>query len=150
MTHQTVTVKKILSATCEAVFDAWLDPESVRAWMRPGPVVDCEVSLEPRVGGTFRIVMRGPAGEIVNTGTYRILDRPVKLQFTWVSSRWKNQETLVTVELTQRASDCELVLTHDRFPPDESSEQLTTGWNQILDLLARCITLDPGTRQGRP
>lgn len=132
------------------MFDAWLDPESVRAWMRPGPVAQCEVAIEPRVGGTFRIVMRGPAGEIVNTGTYRILDRPVKLQFTWVSSRWNDRETLVTVELTQRASDCELVLTHDRFPPGESSEQLVTGWNQMLDRLSRRIASDSGPRPDRP
>lgn len=150
MNYQTVIVKKILPATCEEVFDAWLDPEGMCEWMRPGPVMDCKVFMEPRVGGGFRIIMSGPGGEIVNTGTFRILDRPVKLQFTWISSRWKNQETLVTVELAQRASDCEIVLTHSKFPLDQLAEQLVAGWNQILEKLFCRLTSSADMRRPGP
>jgi uncharacterized protein YndB with AHSA1/START domain len=70
-------------------------------WMRPGQANDCKVTLEPCVGGHFCIVMTSPdpSIEIVNRGEILILDRPSRLQFTWVSSRWGEQETLVTVEL---------------------------------------------------
>jgi uncharacterized protein YndB with AHSA1/START domain len=124
-----------LPASPEQVFDAWLDAEGMREWMRPGPVLGCEVSLEPQVGGRFRIVMTTPDGQIVNTGEFRVLQRPAKLQFTWVSSRWGYEETLVTVELYPREANCELVLTHERFPLEHSAEQLVTGWTQILDKL---------------
>jgi uncharacterized protein YndB with AHSA1/START domain len=132
---QTVTIRRIFPASCEDVFDAWLDAEGMREWMAPGPVTSCEVALEPRVGGHFRIVMTAPGAQFVNTGEFWVLDRPAKLQFTWVSSRWANQETLVTVELYPRDAHCELVLTHERFPLQHSAQQLVTGWTQILEKL---------------
>jgi uncharacterized protein YndB with AHSA1/START domain len=125
----------MLPASCEEVFDAWLDAVGMREWMRPGAVTSCEVALEPRVGGHFRIVMKAPGAEFVNTGEFRALDRPGKLQFTWVSSRWAYKETLVTVELHPREAHCELVLTHERFPRDHSAGQLVQGWTQILEML---------------
>ena len=137
MTGQTVTIRRTLAATCEEVFDAWLDAEGMGQWMRPGAVTSCEVALEPRVGGHFRIVMTAAGAKFVNTGEFRVLDRPTKLQFTWVSSRWANQETLVTVELHPRDADCELVLTHERFPIEHSEGQLETGWTQMLEKLSR-------------
>ena len=135
MNGQTVVVRKRLPATCEEVFDAWLDAEGMRRWMCPGPVTSCEVVMETRVGGRFRIVMTGPGMEVVNTGEFRMLDRPSKLVFTWVSSRWNEQETLVTVELQPHKEDCELVLTHERFPLEHSSGQLIEGWSEILEKL---------------
>jgi uncharacterized protein YndB with AHSA1/START domain len=133
---QTVIVRKMLTASREDVFDAWLDAEGMREWMCPGPVTSSEVVLDPRVGGRFRIVMTAPGATIVNSGEYLILDRPARLQFTWISSRWGPEETLVTVDLHQRDAQCELVLTHERFPLESSAKQLTVGWNQILEKLA--------------
>ncbi len=135
MNGQTVVIRKVLRASCEEVFDAWLDAAGMREWMRPGPVTGCEVALEARVGGRFRIVMTAPGAQFTNTGEFRVLDRPVKLQFTWVSSRWGEQETLVTVELNRRGADCEMVLTHERFPLEHAAGQLVTGWTQILEKL---------------
>jgi uncharacterized protein YndB with AHSA1/START domain len=135
MNSQTVTIRKMLAASCEEVFDAWLDAAGMREWMCPGPVTSCEVTLEPRVGGRFRIVMTAPEVKFMNTGEFRLLDRPAKLQFTWVSSRWAYRETLVTVELHRREAHCELVLTHERFPLEDSAGQLVKGWTQILEKL---------------
>lgn len=144
MNGQSVTVRKILPASCEEVFDAWLDADGMREWMRPGPVTDCAVTLEPRVGGQFSIVMNSPAGEIVNRGRFLTLERPSKLQFTWISSRWDNQETLITVNLQKVGADCQLVLTHERFPVEHSSSQLVAGWTEILDKLVRRVGADGG------
>jgi len=139
MTSQTVVIHKILPASREAVFDAWLDAAGMREWMCPGAVTSSDVTLEPRVGGHFRIVMWGPEGQVVNTGEYRVLERPAKLEFTWISERWGGQETLVTVELHQRDAKCELVLTHRRFPIGHSTLQLEKGWGEILGKLAGSV-----------
>jgi uncharacterized protein YndB with AHSA1/START domain len=136
VSDQTITIRRTLAASCEEVFDAWLDTEGMREWMRPGPVTGCEVTLEPRVGGRFRIVMSAPGAAIVNTGVFRVLERPSRLQFTWISTRWENRETLVTVELHPRDRHCELILTHERFPMEHSGRQLELGWGGILDKLA--------------
>ncbi len=134
-----MTVRKLLAASREEVFDAWLDAEGMREWMRPGPVTECDAVLEPRVGGRFRIVMTTAGARIVNTGEFRVLERPERLQFTWISSRWGPQETLVTVELFERDAQCELKLTHERFPAEHSPKQLSVGWTVMLDKLQRCL-----------
>jgi len=134
--HQTITVRRVMDASREEVFDAWLDAEGMREWMCPGPVTHCEATMDPRPGGRFRIVMHAPDMAIVNTGEFRVLDRPAKLQFTWASSRWGLEETLITIDLLPRETRCELVLTHERFPGDQSAAQLQGGWGRILNLLA--------------
>jgi uncharacterized protein YndB with AHSA1/START domain len=135
MSGQTVTMRRVLPASCEEVFDAWLDAEGMRQWMQPGPVTSCEVMLEPCVGGQFRIVMAAPGTEIVNTGEFRVLERPSKLQFTWISTRWGGEETLITIELHPRERHCELVLIHERFPEQYSAPGLEQGWGQMLEKL---------------
>jgi uncharacterized protein YndB with AHSA1/START domain len=91
------------------------------------------------VGGHFSIVMTTPGAQYINSGEFLVLDRPSKLEFTWISSRWDNQETRVAVELHERASNCELVLTHGRFPDGHSLRQLEGGWGQILERLSKYL-----------
>lgn len=136
MSGQTLTVRRILPASREEVFDAWLDAEAMQEWMRPGAVSRCDVTLEPHVGGHFRIVMKTPDAQFMNSGEFRVLERPSRLEFTWISSRWGSQETLVTVELHEHGKDCELVLTHQRFPDGHSILELEGGWNGILQTLS--------------
>jgi uncharacterized protein YndB with AHSA1/START domain len=141
MNSQTVVIRKTFPATREEVFDAWLDAAGMSKWMHPGPVTDCAVTLDPRVGGRFRIVMTGPGVKVENSGEFRELKRPSRLQFTWISSRWDNQETLITIELHEREANCELVLTHERFPTGHSTVQLEGGWNTILSNLQKHLAL---------
>jgi uncharacterized protein YndB with AHSA1/START domain len=41
----------------ERVFAASLDPASLARWMCPGDVTSATIEVDPRVGGTFRILM---------------------------------------------------------------------------------------------
>lgn len=137
MKAETVVLRKFLLASREEVFDAWLDAEGMRVWMLPGPVFHCHATLEPYVGGSFHIVMTSPDERVVNTGRFLLLDRPAKLQFTWTSTRWDEQETLVTIELQPSGEGCELTLTHERFPSAHSTAMLVEGWTEIFDKLLR-------------
>ena len=47
--------------------------------------------------------------------------------------------TLVTLELTPRADETDLVLTHERLPTSAIVEGHTKGWGNILDHLAEMI-----------
>ncbi|MCI3205493.1 MULTISPECIES: SRPBCC domain-containing protein [Pandoraea] len=141
MTLQTVRVSKVLPASRDEVFDAWLDPDGMCEWMLPGTVKHCDVMLEPRVGGRFHIFMKSAGADYVHTGEYLVMDRPSKLAFTWLSSRMDQQRTLVTIELFERGEQqCELVLTHERVPADHSARGLGVGWNQMLEKLCERFT----------
>lgn len=54
MTTQTVTIRRTLQASCEEVFDAWLDAEGMPRWMCPGPVTASEVDLDPASAAASR------------------------------------------------------------------------------------------------
>lgn len=131
-----LVVRKIIQASCGEVFAAWIDPESIRDWMCPGDIVTAEAQLDPRVGGSYRIVMKSPTHEVDHAGEYLVVEPPSKLVFTWVSNNTCNQPTLVTVELFERGNACELVLTHERLPDADAVRRHKTGWGQIVDRLA--------------
>jgi uncharacterized protein YndB with AHSA1/START domain len=79
-----VTVRREIAAPAEDLFDAWLDAQSLGSWFRPCGG-ETRAETDPRVGGTFRIVMVDDESSIVHTGTYREIDRPRRLVFTWSS-----------------------------------------------------------------
>ncbi len=93
-----VVVRRTIAASAEDIFDCWLDPEALAAWMRPGTIRSTVAKVEPRVGGRYEIVMQGEEGAIPHSGEYRVIDRPRRLVFTWHSPYAGPAETLVTVD----------------------------------------------------
>ena len=53
----TLIVRRTISIARERVFDAWLDPARLALFMRPRGEGHADVTVDPRVGGSFRIVM---------------------------------------------------------------------------------------------
>jgi len=131
-----VVVMRVLSSAPEEVFDAWTDPESLAIWMRPGSVRKAVVEVDGRVGGRFRIVMKGPDCDYEHTGEYLVLDRPRKLVFSWLSAETHGRATTVSVELRAHAGGgTELTLTHDGLPDETAAARHRGGWGDILDKL---------------
>jgi len=54
-----VVVRRIIAAPADDLFDAWLDPEALAEWMRPGAIQRSEARTDPRVGGEYEVVMHG-------------------------------------------------------------------------------------------
>ena len=77
-----LVIRRILAAPRERVFAAWLNPALVAQFMRPGPTSTTTAELDPRVGGTFRIVMTHGDLSTEHTGEYLIIDPPSRLSFT--------------------------------------------------------------------
>jgi uncharacterized protein YndB with AHSA1/START domain len=130
-----LVVRRIIRATCEEVFAAWSDPESISQWMCPGSVKSAEAQLDVRVGGKFRIVMKDGEREFDHTGEYRVVQRPSKLVFTWVSKGTDNQPTMVTVEMRALGDSCELTLTHEKLATSDARNRHEKGWSDIVNKL---------------
>ncbi len=130
-----VIVRRTINAPREDVFAAWLDPKGMSQWFCPGDVQTANVQIDARVGGKFRIVMRKPGEDTDHTGEYKIIDRPSKLAFTWSSNYTDNQPTPVTIEFFDRGKQCELVLTHERFPRLDLVAPHQGGWTSIVEKL---------------
>jgi outer membrane murein-binding lipoprotein Lpp len=73
-TRHGLRITKLLPAPPQEVFAAWTDPDCARHWMAPGAMTVAELEMDPRPGGTFRLVMRSERGDIAHIGEYREVD----------------------------------------------------------------------------
>jgi uncharacterized protein YndB with AHSA1/START domain len=126
-----LVVRRVIPASREEVFDAWLDAENMAEWMRPGDTFEAKVELDPRVGGKFHILMIHGRDDHDHWGEYLEIDRPSRLSFTWISKATSNLPTIVTIELRDVEGGTELTLTH-RGLPDAKIDDHRNGWGAIL------------------
>jgi len=129
-----VVVRRTIAAAAEDLFDAWLDPEAMVHWMRPNRVRRTEVRVEPRVGGSYEILMLIDTGNVTHSGVYRVIDRPRRLVFTWISGPTENKETLVTVDFVRKDKHTEVIVTHEMLPQSAMPSH-NDGWTASLGLL---------------
>ena len=131
---------RIVEATVEEVFEAWTDPAVLGRWFGPGDTTADIEQLDLRPGGGYRFAMTGSeGGRLVVGGTYREVEPPRRLAFSW---RWEEGgpddiESVVTVELEPAGEATELTLTHGGFPDPEVAAPYGRGWDASLSNLDR-------------
>jgi uncharacterized protein YndB with AHSA1/START domain len=128
---ETVVVRRVLAIPREEVFEAWLDPDSLARWMCPGGVTRASAEVDPRVGGSFRIVMHDDRQAVEHHGRYLQIEPPSLLSFTWISVNTDHQPSVVTVELLPHERGTALVLTHRGLPPTQVAPH-RNGWTDIV------------------
>jgi len=137
----TATVTHRFRASPERVFDAWLDPVMVRAWMSlTNPLLGTpdvrRVEIDARVGGRFTFSDMRDEGEAVHWGEYRVIDRPRTLVFTWWTSPEEEAADLsvVTLTLEPDGSGCVATIVHEMSAEWEAwIPQTCRGWAAMLD-----------------
>lgn len=134
----TLVVKRTFSAPRERVFLAWTDVSELTRWFAPSDDFTTVASLDLRVGGAYRIEMHNTKDgrTSIAVGTYREIDPPGKLSFTW---RWEDKdapETLVTVDFIAAGHSTEVIVTHQRFNDEISRDRHTEGWTGCLERLS--------------
>src|SRR5918996_1036993 len=121
-TLATAKVTHRFAASPERVYDAWLEPAKVRVWMsaalremgQPGEMKRVEV--DARVGGNFFISDMREAGEAKHWGTYRVLDRPRKIEFTWViDASQENEPSIVTITIEPDGTGSFVTIVHEKI-----------------------------------
>jgi uncharacterized protein YndB with AHSA1/START domain len=133
-----VTLERRIAAPPETVFDAWLDPDGVGAWLfaTPGGVMErCEI--DPRVGGRFRIDERRDGELAEHHGEYVALDRPRRLAFDFWTS-FSDERTRITIAIAADGNGSLLTLTHEGVWADYK-DRTRQGWTMILEGLERWI-----------
>jgi uncharacterized protein YndB with AHSA1/START domain len=132
-----VTVRRRIPASADRLFDAWLDPASLAVWMRRDDTGEPTlVAADPRVGGAFSITMRDRFGTIAHSGTYRVIDRPRTLEFTWRSEHTHEFDSVVRVTFEPDGDATVVEVHHRKLPDAESATKHEAGWTEILGRLA--------------
>jgi uncharacterized protein YndB with AHSA1/START domain len=143
MTDLTLTVQRTLKASPEAVYAAWLDPATIRRFMAGGAdQTVTEARTDPRVGGTFRIVMTSDK-EILHQGTYKELSPFSRIRFTW-ESPYSPADSEVDIRLTPVPQGTELVLTQVKFLSEGARNGHRDGWTRILERLDSSLLATQG------
>lgn len=133
-TTSSLRITRRIEADRQAVWDAWTKPELMKKWSCPVPDGVQDVESDFRVGGAYQITMIVEGKRHTAFGTYREIDPPRRLVYTWDWREEENRmgETLVTVELRERGAATEVVLVHEGFPAVEARDSHEQGWTACL------------------
>jgi uncharacterized protein YndB with AHSA1/START domain len=131
------------AASPEQVFDAWLDPKWLDRWMFGRAIRDEEIvhlKTDPRVGGTFSFKVRRGGQEIDHIGTYRQIERPRLLVFTWGVVGESEDESVLTVEISPKDGGSELNLLHELDPKwADFAKRTQESWAKMLNALDKAL-----------
>ncbi len=132
-----LVVRRTIFANAERIYDAWTQPEHLRAWWGPRPVTCSGAEVDLRVGGRYRIDNALPDGNTVTIeGEFLEILRPRKLVYTWRMAR-EAESSLVTVRFEARGEATDLVVVHQNVPSAATRDSHEKGWNGCLDGLVR-------------
>jgi uncharacterized protein YndB with AHSA1/START domain len=136
-------VARTYDAKPERVFDAWINPASVRAWLASGE----KAIVDARVDGLFYIEMPWKERTFAHYGRYLRIEKPRLLEFTWVSEGTEGKESVVTIELIAHGpASTELRLSHIGLPSEESAASHNGGWSDFLEQLVARLKEQPAMR----
>ena len=138
MNDAAVIVRRVFPASRERLFKAWSDPKELVQWFSRDGWHNPSAEADVRPGGKFRIAMQQlPDGvPIYATGSYKHVEPPAKLVFTWT---WEGpiddvRDTIVTVDFLEVPQGTEIVLTHELLPEQRRASH-AEGWNALLTKL---------------
>jgi uncharacterized protein YndB with AHSA1/START domain len=127
-----VTVTRAIPAAAEKVFDVWMDPQSPG-----GPWFGAErVILNPVVDGLFYLAVKHEERTWPHYGRFVQIERPHRVEYTWVSEGTQGVESVVAVTFESRGDQTEVTLRHSGVPDDEMGRRHQEGWTWVLSKLA--------------
>ncbi len=122
-----LTLSRTIDATAEDVFDAWTDPDLFGRWFGVSRLI-----MNPVVDGLYFMETPFEGRQWPHYGRFVTIDRPRRLELTWVSEGTRGRESILTIALAPRDRRTELTLTHSGLPDDELGRSHEEGWKQIL------------------
>lgn len=138
----TVRLHRVLRATPERVYRAFLDADAMAKWLPPNGFT-CKVHhLDPKVGGTYRMSFTNFTTGTSHSfgGTYVELIPHELLRYTDVFEDPNLPgEINVTIALKQVFCGTELHITQEGIPSVIPAEACYLGWQESLTLLAKLV-----------
>ncbi len=135
-----VTIQQQFNATPEQLYAAWTQSEILSRWFFPKQSWTSFVINDLKTGGLFHCEMTNADG-LVHTfkGTYRQLDFPRAIAFTWSSLIIDHSMVRVLLEPVENGTL--LKLTHDGLKSSEAVQYNIAGWTGCLDQLNQMVAL---------
>jgi uncharacterized protein YndB with AHSA1/START domain len=144
-----LVLERTVDVPPERVWEAWTQPEKLKQWFTPAPwrTTECEIDLRP--GGRFRTVMRGPAGEVMDsTGCFLEVVPGRRLVFTdALGPGYRPKEApfmtaIISIEPDGRGGTRYVATALHRDEATRKSHEdmgFHTGWGTALDQLVAMV-----------
>ncbi len=127
-----ITVARPIPAPAEQVFDVWMDPKSPG-----GPWFGSERTImNPVVDGLFYLAVSHEGRTWPHYGRFLAIERPRRVEYTWVSEATKGVESIVAVSFESHGEQTEVTLRHTGVPDDDMGRQHKEGWTWLLSTVA--------------
>jgi uncharacterized protein YndB with AHSA1/START domain len=139
----TLHLERRLDAPPSLVFEACTQPEPLAKWWGPRDFTSPSLELDVRVGGSYRIAMQPPDGDLFYlTGEYLEVDPPSRLAYTF---RWEDpdpddQETVVTITLREVGDSTLMTVDQRPFATEARLVLHVAGWTDGLERLERALS----------
>lgn len=138
----TVQLHRVLRATPDRVYRAFLDPDAMVKWLPPNGFTGKVHHLEPRVGGTYKMSFTNFTSGNGHSfgGEYLELVANERIRHT---DRFDDPnlpgEMQVTVTLKQVSVGTEVHIVQEGVPDMIPPEACYLGWQESLTLLAKLV-----------
>jgi uncharacterized protein YndB with AHSA1/START domain len=130
-------VERTIAAPPTEVFNAWLDPKIPgNPWNAAEKFI-----LDATVDGLFYWTLKGTS----HYGRFTVVERPSRIQHTWVSPKTLGIESTVTVSFKKQGEGTLMTLVHSELPDHELARGHEKGWSYFLDVL--CEQFGNGSRK---
>jgi len=142
-----VTLTRVFDAPRALVWKAWTDSKMMAQWFGPRGFTNPICELDVRVGGSLRIVMRGPDGnDYPMKGEFRVVSEPELLVFTNIAIDSEGRHLLegeTTVTFTEKSGKTTLTLETYAVGLVPIAPQMLAGmeagWTQSIDKLQELV-----------
>jgi uncharacterized protein YndB with AHSA1/START domain len=130
--QETVMVTQKFASDEESIYDAFLNPESACKFLFATPTGRMvRAEIDARVGGRYTFVEQRDGNEVLHTGEYVELLRPLRMVFTFAVPEYSSEVSTVEINLAHLGEGCELKLINSGVPR-EYAEGTREGWARIL------------------
>jgi uncharacterized protein YndB with AHSA1/START domain len=133
-----LAIRRVYPYDVAVVYAACTDPQEMKHWMAASDAYESEITSDFRVGGRYRIVMRGDDQQTHRVGgIFREIAANRRLVYTWAWESTPERESLVTVEFRALEAGTEVLLTHERFADRDARDRHHEGWTACVARLDR-------------
>ena len=138
----TVRFHRVLRATPERVYRAFLDADAMAKWLPPNGFTGKVLHLDAKVGGTYKMSFTNFSTGTSHSfgGTYLDLKPHEFLRYTdKFDSPGLPGEMITTITLKKVFCGTELNITQEGIPAAIPAEACYMGWQESLILLAKLV-----------
>jgi uncharacterized protein YndB with AHSA1/START domain len=128
-----LTIKRTVAGAPPEVFDVWIDPRSPGSpWFGVTRAI-----VQPVVDGLFYHLVQFEGHDWAHYGRFMVLDRPRRIEHTWVSEATRGLESIVQLTFQHEGKQTLLTLRHSNLPDDEMGRRHEQGWGFVLNAVAQ-------------